>query len=29
MTVTRLLNLNVRELTLSDAIDIYRKAFAP
>ena len=29
MTVTRLLNLNVRELTLSDAIDIYRKAFSP
>ena len=29
MTVTRLLNLNVRELTLADAIDIYRKAFSP
>ena len=28
MTVTRLLNLNVREMTLSDATDIYRKAFA-
>jgi alcohol dehydrogenase class IV len=27
MTVTRLLNLNVRELTLDDAIAIYRKAY--
>jgi alcohol dehydrogenase class IV len=27
MTVTRLLNLNVREVTLADATDIYRKAF--
>jgi alcohol dehydrogenase class IV len=28
MTVTRLLNLNVREVTLADARDIYHKAFA-